>query len=357
MKFDPARVVELADRFDSPRPLGSQGARDAAATVAEAFRRDGLTPLIPEFPPSNPWIVAALWIGFVALLVAVAHRAAPELPLWLDAAVPLASSFAVAWVVRRNSRDKESMTVLAARPSTSEPRARVVLVTPLLTRPPRWVDALHLVGLLAVALPVVLMLLLMRVGFDGWAVRARPGVGLGLVAAVWSGLALMIVFSLVGRAARPIQGDNRSGLAMLIELARTWPATLGGAVDALFATTPFPGQLTRHLGSRLDDGLPTLILTLDAPGVGQEIRLAGRGEAGQIATQAAQDLWLPHRVVGRALLDLRPSFLDGSSPSCVALLGTRDDSPINPALLAATAQLITEIAMRWAKQAGPAPDE
>jgi hypothetical protein len=35
---------------------------------------------------------------------------------------------------------------------------------------------------------------------------------------------------------------------------------------------------------------------------------------------------------------------------CVALCGRGDDRPIDPALLAATAQLVTEMALRWAKQ-------
>ncbi len=81
---------------------------------------------------------------------------------------------------------------------------------------------------------------------------------------------------------------------------------------------------------------PVLVVDLDAPGLDGKLVLDGHER--YLAARAAQNLWLPYRV-GRDFLT--PGLRLGS---------IRDRGAIDPALLAAAAQLLCEVALRWSRQ-------
>ena len=129
---------------------------------------------------------------------------------------------------------------------------------------------------------------------------------------------------------------DRTGPAFLVELARAWPKALAAQVEGVFAAAPRYRAIRQALSAGTGR---TLSITLDAPGVGA-IFLIGRGTVADLAVAAARDLWIPHR-------SSRP--LVGSGGTSVVIRGARDGRPPDHALLAATAQLVTELALRWAK--------
>ena len=156
------------------------------------------------------------------------------------------------------------------------------------------------------------------------------------------------------RPARPVSGENRTGLALLAELARVWPRGAREQVETWMIACADHFDLARQLRPRLADGTPTLVITLDAPGVGPEVVIAGRGKGPRLAAEAAETLWIPYRrtrtaTCGTGLvatwvwqLNRRPA---------VELRGAHDDRPIDPAALTRVASLVMEMALRWGKRA------
>jgi hypothetical protein len=334
MSFDAARVIETASYLDVPRRPGSRGSREAAALVRRAFRRAGLVRVVSEQHLVNPRSMTISWLVLLILLVA-SNRALAGLSWVVSLAVPLTLIVLLDWDFRPLGRGRIRTTILAARPSRSKPFARIIVATQLEADRNVWVWNVPF-GLIIGFGPLLGPVLLHRLGW--W---------LACQCYLCAGLALSIV---ARYATRSFQGDNRSGLGMLVELARTWPAALGDGIDVIFAALPRPAMVPYDIPSRVADGLPRLFVTLDVPGIGPQIQIAGRGSAGAIAAQSAEDLWLPYRVARRLSASEAVPFDSRAFPDCVVLAGKRSDSPIDPEMLSATAQLVTEIAMRWAKQ-------
>ena len=106
---------------------------------------------------------------------------------------------------------------------------------------------------------------------------------------------------------------------------------------------------------------PTLIVEWLAPGIGPGLALMEQG-TGQLAETAARDLWIPHHVIHHAGLRREHWPFGRHGPGYVGMVGQVDARPaasaraVDPDALARTAQLATEVALRWArgKQATPA---
>jgi hypothetical protein len=151
----------------------------------------------------------------------------------------------------------------------------------------------------------------------------------------------------------------------LIELAHALPDRLHDGIEVrLAAVGGLGGDCwgALHLAESLRrswPAKPTLVLNLDSPGLGRDLVIYGWGDAMTIAQKAARDLWLPHRL---ARWPLRFCFLDhrpfaACGVPALSLAGDRNARQIDPAVLAASAQLITELALRWSKRGADAHDE
>ena len=170
------------------------------------------------------------------------------------------------------------------------------------------------------------------------------------LAVQWLGL-LWLSGRSKGRSADTVSGDNRSGLALLAELSRNWPRSARERLETWLVAAADPAQLGESLQGRLADGKPTIVVALESPGVGSEVRVAGTGDAAELTADAAKALWLPHRRTWFPPRELGRG-LAGAGVPFVSLRGAGDGRPIDPAALAGLAQLILEVALRWAKHVG-----
>lgn len=176
--------------------------------------------------------------------------------------------------------------------------------------------------------------------------RGHHRVAWGILIA--QGFCLWIV---VGRIFLRGRSPDRTGLPMLAELARTWPKGVSDRVETWVIATPNVSDVGKALGRRFNDATPTLAIGLDSPGTGPDLIIAGRGEAAELAANAASALWIPHRRSRFIPGDVALQKYGWNRVPCVSLLGTHETSAIDPAALARVAQLVTEIAFRWGKRA------
>ena len=169
--------------------------------------------------------------------------------------------------------------------------------------------------------------------------------------------------------------DNRTGLGVLLEMARSWPRNLSGRVEVRFVATgalALDAAGAQAVARQIVEEWPpkpTLLINLHAPGCSTKMFLLGKGQVLEQAEAAAKSLWIPKfRLVtqrsGLGPLGHHPPECEGQP--AVSLIGympwTRKtdlngNRPtfIDPAGVAAAAQLATEIALRWAKLQGAAP--
>src|SRR5262249_29145561 len=150
----------------------------------------------------------------------------------------------------------------------------------------------------------------------------------------------------------PRAADNRTGLGLLVELARSWPRS-ARRLEARFLAVGALADAVAMAREWADP--PTLVLMLEAPGVGATIGLAGREGAVAEASQIAGDLWAParrQRWRDPALAD----FTRIAGMTGFAVTGSNDRGAIEPATLQAAGQLCLEAALRWAKRHAPAGD-
>jgi hypothetical protein len=154
---------------------------------------------------------------------------------------------------------------------------------------------------------------------------------------------------------------ERAGPAFLLELARSWPASRSERLEAICVTAGV--QRKGHAGAREVlrmiqrewEQKPTLLVSVRGPGIGQKIVIQAR-RSRQIAVTAALDLWIPHRTITTnpfsALVFHWP--FQKNLDDYVALFGggylEGKETQIERAALDRTAQLCTEISLRWARQ-------
>lgn len=383
MKFDPVRVVEtiavLGDRRFA-EPGGAECLADlAAARLAEAGWR--VEPRVvsgsrlPWLLASSPsWLVAAalataatavIWspgIGWPTSLLGV-----PALLVWgLWAIVAGVRCLGGRWNLPPRG---QANLVLAHLPTDRSPACRVVLQTPLGPVSALPYGALSSCEAIAGgALGIVILAV-------AWVAASRlsgrvPAPSLtrdGRVIAVlalalfWAFLAAQALRERRGRGQqRCLEVVDRTGIAVVLELARCWSTARDQKIDLVVAATG--GQTldfaaARNLFATFAEGaenLPTLFLLVIAPGAGETV-IAGRNGP-DLAQPAARSLWIPHRPA--PLCFQRSSFWppEPARHDLVALIGAdamrrrRPRTEIDPARFQSYAQLVTEIALRWSKR-------
>src|SRR5262249_21435128 len=159
--------------------------------------------------------------------------------------------------------------------------ARVIFVAQLNAPDRRWPLALRVwFGVLLLGAPVALSALLPRFGLSSQWYLA------GLIAAELVGTLLLVLEPFSNDPAF----DHRPGLALLVELARTWPTRPDGKLETWFLAAGANNfnlrndrgglasasslALSRQIGDA-DTGRPTLIIKLFDPGLGDGIALMG----------------------------------------------------------------------------------
>jgi hypothetical protein len=281
-------------------------------------------------------ILMFLWIAAVPTLAIVA--------LWTRRSLPVIDK--AGWSTERSDR---SVDVWAQASTAAEAPVRVLFLTHLDTAWPRVVWLGWLMGIGFVVLAVVHAV--------AWCAGARSfAAGVELVFCLFAIAVFLLLVVEWSRPKRPYPGDNRTGLALLLEFARALPERIHDQVEIRLAAVGAHTLRQRGAWALALSALgrwearPTLVINFDAPGLGPELALVGWGPAIRVARDASRDLWIPHRVAWwpLAALDHRPFALCGI-PS-VSLAGDRRAETIDPARLAAAAQLAVEIALRWARQ-------
>jgi hypothetical protein len=352
MGFDGERAWAESGAFAELRPAGSEAERQAVARVAAAlidagWRVERIDATAEGEPDDSPMAfgLAAAFSGLALELTDVVGLGPPGMGV-------LAAVFLGLVLVSRVDRRLRtgrwttprvgSPGVRARRPDDGAAPCRVVLLTHSETRPPDSSYRLRRVWTaLDAAWLAVLWVPCLVYGAWPWLDRAGPALlaGLGL-------LALLRTLDPWHHRPTPYPGDNRTGLALLVELAQAWPRSAPGRVEAqlLVVGRRDPedwGRLARSWSDK-----PTLLVNLEAPGVGTRLVVVGAGEPRALARAAAADLWLPHRAARRAAGPLDHESLP--EVPALSLTGQRDAPAANPGLLAATAQLTLETALRWA---------
>jgi hypothetical protein len=180
----------------------------------------------------------------------------------------------------------------------------------------------------------------------------------------------MRIGRLIGGTGRPDARDNRTGLALLLELARAWPRGRDSRIESRFVATG--GRTLDRAGLRALihaigtewPARPTLIVDWLAPGIGAGLAILEQGTE-TLAAAAARDLWIPHRVMHRAAVGRQHWPLGRHGPGYIGMVGdavAAQRAPgaalaIEPDALGRTAQLATEVALRWARRKQKAENE
>jgi hypothetical protein len=366
MKFDVTRAMAWVQAFDFARCSECAGESEAADLLAERLTHCGWhverSPVRAEGRCAGILMLlgVALVIESYSLWSALRHTF-PRLALAVRVLLACAGLAVIAVLARatlgwhalpivrervggcwtRRSRARK-VNVVASWPAERESRSRVVFLSHLDTSLSGrawefWIWSVGLGMLLALA---------------------RSGLPAPSMAWVWVAIWLGTFLGFLRVWLRPgtiSAGDNRSGLAFISELAQAIPDRLHDRLEIRLAAvgSNSAGQLGALVLAktikRRWPTKPTLVVNVDAPGLGTDVVLVGRGPSLELARAAAKDLWLPYTVARwpwRAL-DHRPFLFYGIDG--VSLAGDRNARRIDPARLSATAQLAEEIALRWAR--------
>ncbi len=348
MRFDPERVITLAEEFRGPRLSGTREELRARWIVSGLLSEAGWDVALGA--PDRGWTPlglawrALVWLVCIAFFssyfVLALHRHLAQVPETLCRLAQVV--FVVSLVVFRKGTPGNSTVrsrlVVATRPRADSSKGRIVVVTRLTTRVADWTG--QLVGILILIASVPCQFLLPT----GNRILIEPGSWWVLLLLVMQVLALWtLARGIRPWPAAPTRGDNRTGLAFLGELARCWPMNAHERVEAWLVTKPKSRALDREFQRRISDGTPTIVIALDSIGVGPTLYLRGVGEAAEIARSAADSLWIPYTRGVR--------IFNGYSVPLVGLSGSHEDLPIDPEVLRRTAQLVVEIALRWGRSA------
>jgi hypothetical protein len=157
---------------------------------------------------------------------------------------------------------------------------------------------------------------------------------------------------------------ERRGLAVLLELARSWRHSRPRQIESIFVAAG--GQRLNYAGSREvlrileseNPAKPTLLVLFFAPGAGKAIRIAENdpltSDLSALAKDAAESLWVPSWGDDRRALCPFWPFAKTKAAEPIALIGSDPmaffDDSVSPEALHRAAQLATEIALRWAKK-------
>jgi hypothetical protein len=280
-------------------------------------------------------------------------------PLLLRA---LAWGLAVAWWVlltthqpRRPWRTpplRPARFLIARRPSEARPSCRIVIQAPLgeigvgETGVGRSRIGM-LMSLLSLPLLVVTFFNLPP-GFG----PAGQWAGGGCIVGIWGTVLIGVSRGMIRPVSEGGPPDTRS-LAFLVELGGSWRRGHSERIETILAAVG--GQQLERAGDHAMRRMireewplrPTLMLSVLAPGAGGELIIAGT----ELVRLAADALWIPHReaVPGEIPAVVYP--LDGEAETAV-VAGAGWNEPhdrLDPEALGRTAQLLTEVALRWAR--------
>jgi hypothetical protein len=391
MNFDASRVESLLRALGDPRYAGPDGEANVADFVSGQFTEMGLDVQRRQVTGSRfprraaPWVA---WLGYGFLVSSVYGLALAANGLRLVLACVLAY-FAAAWfeavvknlvrpgpwrppletapvlVASRRGRPPASMRVVLQSlisgvnpdPFLScfrGPNQRKILFYFLYLFPPAWASLFLIFRACAPPggrrdLLIVSELL---------AHNVYPA----FLAAAWI-VILTVLFRAYGQRRSMAGRDrpDRRGIALLLEMARTWPRTGSRPFEPVFVLAG--GQPLDYAGSREVvrllrsewSSVSSLLILFFAPGAGDELWLStspwsARGLA-EVAEDAARSLWIPYRPDRSGVLY---SFWPHENLfSVLALIGSDpralDDESVDPKGLQRAAQLATEVALRWAK--------
>lgn len=356
MNFDPERVLALAKMFDFLRAVNTPGEQRAADLVAEEFRRAGLRVERRTIRDVRlhrilwPIYAVCLWLGIAMAFLNASIIA--RLGLTALGMAGLAAAFRINPGLSRASLLIPTEQVMGRRPCDSAPPARVVVHARHATIPRRseFIGRL-MIGVLG-AISLLTLLAPASFDLDLW----PPKVAITLLFGWWiSTLLLLGLPENLGAEQR--SRHSRTGPAVLAELARSWPGGHGDRIEVLFVSTGGIWNGPANLGEfvrRDASGRPTLVVNLDAPGLGPRLVFVGSKPGLALANKAAKGLWLPRRVSRRRWESPFIRLFTGPGLAYVSVRGDQRSAPVDPAVLNATAQLVIEMALRWARQSGSA---
>ncbi|QDV32535.1 M28 family metallopeptidase [Tautonia plasticadhaerens] len=332
--FDTDRAARLLHRLAFPRAVGSRGEALAARLVGRAMARAGRPVVRERFPvgtAARRFGVLPASIGAMALV----GMGLAALPGWPEIATAcfLAAGYAVnaPWIVARSPAEprrsrvwSENLVSWPVEDAGGPSPSRVVFLAHYDSKSQRLPTGAR-VALVVLATSGCLVLALI-----GAVEAAVPGL-IGVVPAA-GGAALVgvavaaLMFNTSGNRS-PGAIDNASGLAVMLELARSWRPRDGVPVEVAFVATGAEevgldgarAFLRRHewwLRER-----PTLLINLESVGAGARVWLAGSNQAVAMAGRVADLLGMPTgrlRVLG-AGMDHEPFAAAGLD--AVSLLG------------------------------------
>jgi len=406
MKFDAARALRTVEELGDPSFAGADWEARVADFVAQKFSEMGMQVEQREVEGSPipqklaPWLG---WLGYGALITAgyvLLLRPNPRLPLVEACALALAQGWINALLLNRIRWGRriapiEKTSVLIARPageSTSQVRVVFQAVLgglktdffPSLGLNREWlVMTLHWCFWLSAVIAAAA-----RLGNKPVATVVLVSLASGSFALIW--LAILSMLSWEARLSRSADGSQHAegqGLALLLEMARSWPRNRSRPIEPVFVAAG--GQRLDYAGSRevirllesVWPAKPSVLFLFFAPGARAEHRLLGiRLFSGQVAARrprqnvssprlpldelirdVAKSLWIP--IKGNdpwSYLQLWPFERKFKAADVVLLKGSNSqssgDDTVDPKDLEHAAQLVTEIALRWAKEQVETPD-
>ncbi len=340
MKYDPQRVAALASRFSAARLPDTDGEAAAIETIAQELASAGWTvsrnPRVGRPRVVRP--VLGLWAVVIFLGAGFAALATKRQPILSTCLVLLVVALLVVMVRRRGiafyrSPTRDVAGVAAFWPEKPQGPCVVILTrvaTPAtLIDPRRWV----LIGLVVLLLGVTQVIA--RTGAEQW-----------LTVVAWIALAIALTALVIDPW--PDRGavgpeDNRTGLALFIELARTWPKSSLKRMNVCFLAAGGMRSMTIEPPEGL--GVHTLMIEVKNPDIGRQLEIGGTLLERELACQAARDLWVPH-VESFASVDQR-----GRIAPKLVIFGVREPlTTDDTAASARAAQIVIEVALRWGKR-------
>ena len=362
MRFDQARAVKLADEFDFDRAPWTSGGRRAADRVGEAFEEAGYGVERNEVGGSpsarNLTIVLnALIFGAGLTMASVLRDPGGSIGARLGKVVAcVVGSFVVSLGVGilggRVLRLVRTCNVSARRSGTASGSPRVIFVTALDVSPSVPRSSSRKVATRAYGLAIMMMFILCL---------APVPLPLRIHVAVLAVFGVTCGAWLICRV-RPFPGeggdDNRDGLALLLELARSWPRDAEARFETRFVAVG--GQLLNgagldHLASQmLLDRTPTLLVAVWSPGRSARLTIASPDLA-ELAREAAESLWVPFHMeeANSVLADLFPARGFTSSVGLIGVPEAGALKTLDAEAIRRAAHLAREIALRWVKRQAP----
>jgi hypothetical protein len=371
--FDAERAVRLLNRLAFPRAVGTRGEALAARLVERTLARAGRPVVRERFPVG---ILARRFGSLLTFLIAAALVGAGLLAVLRWPVIAPACFFGAGhlanapWLVTRSLGDRWRSRVwsdnLVAWPDEAtgdSSLARVVFLAHYDSKSQRLPTGVRVALVLLVTAGCLVLSLL------GAVEAAWPGAIGGEAMAGGSGLVVLCLIGLMLNASgnrSPGALDNASGLAVMLELARSWRPREGRPIEAVFLASGAEevgldgarAFLLRHewwLRER-----PTLLINLESVGAGDQVLLAGAVEAVGMAERVAKELGLPtsrFRILG-AGMDHEPfaaagldalSLLGDVVGNSTAMHSPRDDGRlVDRAALIRAASLASHLAWAWA---------